>query len=83
KQLGRAVVQNRPAGRLRRFVVLVVGETTRAANWGLNGYSRQTTPLLAARGDEIVNFPQVRSCGTSTAHSLPCMFSTCDRTDYD
>lgn len=82
-QLDMAVVQNRPAGSLRRFVVLVVGETTRAANWGLNGYSRQTTPLLAARGDEIVNFPQVRSCGTSTAHSLPCMFSTFDRTDYD
>ncbi len=49
-------------------MVLVVGETTRAANWGLNGYSRQTTPLLAAR-DEIVNFPQVRSCGTSTART--------------
>ena len=25
-------------------VVLVVGETARAANWGLNGYARQTTP---------------------------------------
>ncbi len=48
-----------------------MGETMRAANWGLNGYSRQTTPLLAARSDEIVNFQQVRSCGTSTAHSLP------------
>ena len=28
-------------------VVLVVGETARAANWGLNGYARQTTPQLA------------------------------------
>ncbi|HEX2604382.1 MAG TPA: phosphoethanolamine transferase domain-containing protein, partial [Oxalicibacterium sp.] len=27
--------------------VLVVGETTRAANWGLNGYAHQTTPELA------------------------------------
>lgn len=31
--------------------VLVVGETTRAQNWGLNGYARQTTPLLAKRGE--------------------------------
>ena len=29
--------------------VIVVGETTRAQNWGLNGYGRQTTPYLAER----------------------------------
>lgn len=67
----------------RHFTVLIVGETTRAMNWGLNGYARQTTPLLAARGDEIINFPHVTSCGTATAHSVPCMFSTFDRKDYD
>ncbi|MFO1266657.1 MAG: hypothetical protein U1F67_07705 [Rubrivivax sp.] len=31
-------------GARSRVVVLVVGETARAANWGLNGYARQTTP---------------------------------------
>ena len=67
----------------RHFIVLIVGETTRAMNWGLNGYTRQTTPKLAARGDQIINFRNVTSCGTSTAHSVPCMFSTFDRTDYD
>ena len=37
------------AARTRPLVlVLVVGETARAANWGLNGYTRQTTPELAA-----------------------------------
>ena len=30
------------------LLVMVVGETARAANWGLNGYARQTTPELAA-----------------------------------
>ncbi|MBA4004966.1 MAG: phosphoethanolamine transferase, partial [Delftia sp.] len=29
--------------------VIVVGETARAANWGLNGYARDTTPELAKR----------------------------------
>lgn len=67
----------------RHFTVLIVGETTRAQNWGLNGYARQTTPLLASRGTEVINFSNVTSCGTATAHSVPCMFSTFDRTNYD
>jgi lipid A ethanolaminephosphotransferase len=63
------------------LVVLVVGETARAANWGLNGYARQTTPELAAL--DVINFPKVTSCGTSTETSLPCMFSPFGRHDYD
>ncbi|HSH56706.1 MAG TPA: sulfatase-like hydrolase/transferase, partial [Halomonas sp.] len=64
-----------------RLLVLVVGETVRAANWGLSGYDRQTTPRLADR--DVVNFREVASCGTSTAVSLPCMFSPQGRDDYD
>ena len=63
-----------------RLVVLVVGETARAANWGLNGYERQTTPVLETLG--VINFPEVSSCGTATAVSLPCMFSAFPRSDY-
>ena len=62
-------------------VVLVVGETARAANWGLNGYSRQTTPELAKL--PVINFPQVTACGTNTEVSLPCMFAPVGRRDYD
>ncbi len=61
--------------------VVVVGETARAANWGLNGYQRQTTPELAAL--DVINFPDTRSCGTNTETSLPCMFSAIGRRDYD
>ena len=64
-----------------RVVVLVVGETVRGDHWGLNGYARQTTPQLAAR--EVVNFPDVQACGTSTEVSLPCMFSAFGRERYD
>ena len=49
-------------------VVLVVGETARAANWGLSGYARQTTPELAKL--PVVNFPDVSACGTNTETSL-------------
>ncbi len=61
--------------------VLVVGETARARNFSLNGYARQTNPELARR--DIVNFPHVQACGTSTEVSLPCMFSALGRGHYD
>lgn len=62
-------------------VVLVVGETARAANWGLSGAPRQTTPQLAAL--PVVNFTDVTACGTNTEVSLPCMFAPVGRRDYD
>ena len=67
----------------RRPVLLfvVVGETARAANWGLNGYSRQTTPELAQL--DVINYTRVTSCGSDTETSLPCMFSPYGRRDYD
>jgi len=64
------------------LLVLVVGETARAANWGLSGYSRQTTPELAAI-PEVINFPDVTACGTSTEVSVPCLFSPLGRRAYD
>lgn len=62
------------------LVLLVVGETARADHFGLNGYRRDTTPELAARG--VTSFRDVRSCGTSTNTSLPCMFSPLGRADF-
>ncbi|MBX3637375.1 MAG: phosphoethanolamine--lipid A transferase, partial [Rubrivivax sp.] len=72
-----------PQGRQARplVVVLVVGETARAANWGLSGYTRQTTPVLARL--PLLNFAQVTACGTNTETSLPCMFAPVGRRDYD
>ena len=69
------------AGDKPTLLVIVVGETVRAANWGLNSYERQTTPKLAQQPD-VINFSDVSSCGTSTAVSLPCMFSLPGRADY-
>ena len=63
------------------LIVMVVGETVRASDWGLNGYERNTTPELKRRG--VINFTDVTACGTSTDVSLPCMFSRVGRKDYD
>jgi lipid A ethanolaminephosphotransferase len=68
------------AGKHRVFV-LVVGETARAANFGLLGYSRATTPELQALN--VTAFRNVTSCGTSTEISVPCLFSEWGRADYD
>lgn len=62
------------------LLVLFAGETARAQNFGLNGYSRNTTPELSQL--DVFNFKDATSCGTSTAVSLPCMFSPFDRSDY-
>lgn len=64
-----------------RLLVLVIGETARAANWGLNGYARQTTPQLARL--PVLNFGAVGACGTSTEVSLPCMFAPVGRRQFD
>ncbi len=77
-----AHVSARPPHARPRLLVLVVGETVRAANWGLNGYARQTTPQLS-RIDGLLNFPDTTACGSSTEVSVPCMFSATGRRDYD
>lgn len=65
-----------------KLMVFVVGETTRGDHVGLNGYERDTMPLLASLAD-IYSFKNATSCGTSTAYSVPCMFSYANRSDYD
>ncbi len=60
--------------------VLVLGETARSKNFSLNGYERLTNPLLAK--ENVVSFSQVTSCGTSTAESVPCMFSHLGREGF-
>ncbi|MEL0167365.1 MAG: phosphoethanolamine--lipid A transferase [Pseudomonadaceae bacterium] len=63
-----------------RVTVVVVGETARAANFSLNGYERLTNPELSQR--DVINFPNVSSCGTATAVSVPCMFMDVGKADY-
>ncbi|WP_033570869.1 phosphoethanolamine transferase EptA [Dickeya undicola] len=65
----------------KNLVVLVVGETSRAENFSLGGYSKPTNPRLTK--DNVVYFGQTTSCGTSTGVSVPCMFSDMPRTGYD
>ena len=76
-----ARVPPRPAGAPPPLVVLVVGETARADHFSLNGYARATNPELGAL--PVLSFGNVMSCGTSTATSLPCMFSHLGKAGFE
>lgn len=63
------------------LLVLVLGETGRSGNFGLNGYARDTTPELVAAG--ATGWRNAWSCGTSTAESVPCMFSPLGKEGFE
>jgi len=65
----------------KRLVIFVVGETARADHFSLNGYHKKTTPLLEQE-KELINFSNFWSCGTSTAVSVPCLFSRYNSDEY-
>ncbi|WP_434340719.1 phosphoethanolamine transferase [Motilimonas cestriensis] len=62
------------------LVVLVVGETARAHNMQYNGYQRETNPYT--QGFNLIALQNVSSCGTATAHSLPCMMSNLSHDNF-
>ncbi len=64
----------------RELIILVVGEAVRADRMSINGYERNTNPLIAE--EDIINFPEMYSCGTTTSVSIPCMFSIFPRDKY-
>jgi lipid A ethanolaminephosphotransferase len=63
------------------LLVLVLGETGRSGNFGINGYARNTTPELARQ--DVSSSHKAWSCGTSTAASVPCMFSGLGREGFE
>lgn len=68
-------------GPRKNLTILVLGETSRAENFSLGGYPRETNPRL--QQDNVIYFPDTTSCGTATAVSVPCMFSNMPREHYD
>lgn len=59
----------------KNLIVFVVGETARAANFSLGGYNRPTNDALLPYQQNFAYFSNFFACGTSTAVSVPCMFS--------
>ncbi|MBE0497666.1 MAG: phosphoethanolamine--lipid A transferase [Campylobacterales bacterium] len=80
EQLGLDAAINKEGDR-KKVLILVVGETARADHFSLNGYAQETNPELKLKN--VINFSNIYSCGTSTAVSVPCMFSRLGRNDYN
>ncbi len=80
KVIGLDAIINKKSNK-RKIVIMVVGEAARADHFSLNGYKKETNPLLTQ--EDIINYPKMYSCGTTTAVSVPCMFSIYGRSDYN
>jgi len=50
--------------------ILVIGETARSMSFSLNGYSRNTNPILSKTAN-IISYKDVKSAANLTANSLP------------
>lgn len=70
-------IKNKP-----NLIVFILGETTRAANFSLNGYERPTNEPLLPYLENINYYPDTQACGTSTSISVPCIFSKDSRLQY-
>ena len=64
----------------RELIIFVLGESARADHFSLNGYSRKTNPYLEK--EAVFSFNNVWSCATSTAYSVPCLFSVYDQSNF-
>lgn len=63
-----------------RIGILFIDDGVRANNLSINGYQRQTTPLLEKRS--MYNFLSVRSCDTSSSKSIPCILSIMNEDEF-
>lgn len=66
----------------RKIVLLLIGETSRAADWQICGYDRPTTSRLAALDGLYVGKNAVSESNT-THKSVPMLLSQIDAADFD
>lgn len=66
----------------REIYVLVVGETSRALNWELYGYGRETNPELS-RTSNLFVFKDALTQSNTTHKSVPLILSAVDVTHFD
>lgn len=81
KQSGMDARQVKSADKKPTLLVFVVGETARTQNQQYAGYHRQTNEFTQKY--HPLFFSNVSSCGTATATSVPCMFSSLTRNNFD
>ncbi len=64
----------------KSLLIIVVGEAARSDHFSLNGYARETNPLLKTKN--VISLKNVSSCDTSTAAAVPGIFSELSHSNY-
>ncbi len=67
--------------KIHEVYVMVIGETSRADNWHMFGYGRQTTPRLESR-DGLVGYARTLSESNTTHKSVPMLMSWLDANTF-
>ena len=60
-------------------VVLIIGESARNDHFSLAGYIKETNPMLAKEGDNLVFYKDVTACYPLTRIAVPCMITRATR----
>ena len=69
-------------GENREVYVMVIGETSRAANWSLYGYNRETNPKLS-QIEGLTAFCHVLTESNTTHKSVPMLMSPISAHDFN
>ena len=69
-------------GENREVYVMVIGETSRAANWSLYGYNRETNPKLS-KIEGLTAFCHVLTESNTTHKSVPMLMSPISAHDFN
>lgn len=75
-------VTKRSKSDAREIVVLVIGETSRAENWGAYGYERETTPNISS-DDNFLVFQDALTQSNTTHKSVSIILSPTSAENYD
>jgi glucan phosphoethanolaminetransferase (alkaline phosphatase superfamily) len=73
---------SRPPRAEDEVYVFVIGEGMRYANWHINGYNRETSPMLDHQHG-LVSFRNLFSTGNSTILAIPMLISRATPKDYE
>lgn len=66
----------------KEIYMLVVGETSRALNWSLYGYGRETNPQLS-KVPNVIAFTDVLTQSNTTHKSVPMLMSAVSAENFD
>lgn len=66
----------------RQIYVLIIGESSRAVEWKINGYPRNTSPQLLNRKN-LISFPNTTAGAYITEYAVPLLITQATPADFE